>query len=192
MVTAVNSAPMVGATRTAAEARCRVCFGLSLLSAATPMFFMAEEIGAQRPYRYNDFLANREDILGERTGSGSALFRFYQDLITLNGRLKPIRGGNIDILHQSNDNRVIAFKRWLAEDQLIVIASLNNDAFASGYRIAKDMLAIPDGEWKEIFNSDAWTYGGQNVGNGGATLASTGGALNPIVPANGFVVLVKQ
>ena len=36
----------VGATRDYAEARCRVAFGLSLLSAGTPMFFMGEEVGA--------------------------------------------------------------------------------------------------------------------------------------------------
>ena len=46
----------------------RVAFGLSLLSAGTPMFFMGEEVGAQKPYRFNDFLANREDIKGDRAG----------------------------------------------------------------------------------------------------------------------------
>jgi 1,4-alpha-glucan branching enzyme len=87
MVTAVNSAPLVGATRIAAEARSRVCLGLSLLSAGTPMFFMGEEIGAQKRYTYDSFLANREDILGERAGNGTALFRFYQDLYS--GEFSP-------------------------------------------------------------------------------------------------------
>src|SRR5262249_37127309 len=83
IVVAVNWAPLFGATRAAAEARCRLCFGLSLFSAGTPMFFMGEEIGAQRQYTYNNFIANREDILGERVGNGKLLFRFYQDLISL-------------------------------------------------------------------------------------------------------------
>ena len=34
-------------------------------------------------------------------------------------------------------------------------------------------LAIPDAGWKEIFNSDAAIYGGQNVGNSGAMIPST-------------------
>jgi 1,4-alpha-glucan branching enzyme len=192
MVTAVNGAPLFGATRVAAEARARVCFGLSLLSAGTPMFFMGEEIGAQKQYTFNNFLANREDILGERTGNGKALFRFYQDLISLGGRLRSIRSHNIDILHQSNSNRVIAFKRWSGNEEVIIVASLNNAPFANGYVIEKDLLAIPNAGWKEVFNSDAALYGGQNVGNGGAVILSNQSRFNVVIPASGFVVFVKQ
>src|SRR5262249_52621696 len=66
IVCAVNSAPLGGETRDYAEARCRVAFGLSLLSAGTPMFFMGEEIGAMQPYRFNDFMSRREDLTGQR------------------------------------------------------------------------------------------------------------------------------
>jgi 1,4-alpha-glucan branching enzyme len=192
IVVAVNDAPLVDATRIAAEARSRVCFGLSLLSAGTPMFFMGEEIGAQKRYTVDSFLSHREDILGGRAGSGMRLFRFYQDLITLSRRLRSIRGHNIDILHQWNPNRVIAFKRWSGDEEVIIVASLNNIAFAGGYVVKKDVLAIPDVGWKEIFNSDAAIYGGQNIGNGGATIFSTQGRLNIVIPASGFVVFVKQ
>jgi 1,4-alpha-glucan branching enzyme len=192
IVVAVNGASLIGPTRIWAEARSRVCFGLSLLSAATPMFFMGEEIGAQKPYMVDNFLAHREDILGERSGNGKALFRFYQDLISLGHRLQSIRSQNIDILHQSNDNRVIAFKRWSGGEQVIIFASLNNLPFVSGYIIEKDMLAIPDARWQEIFNSDAALYGGQNVGNSGSTIPSTNGRLNVVIPASGFVVFVRQ
>jgi 1,4-alpha-glucan branching enzyme len=191
-VVAVNGAPLIDGTRDFAEARIRLCFGLSLLSAATPMFFMGEEIGAQKVYRYNDFINNREDILGEKSGDGRRLFTFYQELITVSGRLPSVRSHNIDILHQSNDNRVIVFKRWDASDQVIIAASLNNSPFADGYVVSKDPLAIPDGEWKEIFNSDAAVYGGQNVGNYGGILAASNGSINVKIPANGFVVLVRQ
>src|SRR3990170_1537658 len=192
MVTAVNGSPLVDATRIAAEARSRLCFGLSLLSAGTPMFFMGEEIGAQKRYTFDNFLSNREDILGEKTGNGKALFRFYQDLIGLSRRLRSIRSHNIDILHQSNPNRVIAFKRWNGEEEVIIVASLNNTAFANGYVIEKDLLAIPNAGWKEVFNSDAAVYGGQKMGNWRATIPSNQGRLNVVIPASGFVVFVKQ
>jgi 1,4-alpha-glucan branching enzyme len=192
MVAAVNSAPLVDTTRIAAEARSRVCFGLSLLSAGTPMFFMGEEIGAQKRYTFNTFLSNREDILGERIGNGKALFRFYQDLIGLSRRLRSIRSHNIDILHRSNPNRVIAFKRWSGEEEVIIVASLNNASFANGYVIEKDVLAIPNAGWKEVFNSDAAIYGGQKMGNWGAIIPSDQGRLNVVIPASGFVVFVKQ
>lgn len=192
MVTSVNGAPLVDGTRLAAENRSRLCFGLSLLSAGTPMFFMAEEVGAQKLYTYNNFLAHREDIIGEREGHGQAIFRFYQDLITLSGRRRSLRSRNIDIIHQWNANRVIAFKRWSGDEEVIICASFNKNPFVNGYIIEKDLLAIPNAGWKEIFNSDAAIYGGQNIGNFGATIYSNQGRLNVVIPANGFVLLVKQ
>jgi 1,4-alpha-glucan branching enzyme len=192
VVVAVNHAPLVDATRLSAESRSRVCFGLSLLSAGTPMFFMGEEVAAHNRYTYDNFLSNREDLLGERSGTGKAMFRFYQDLITLSRRLRSIRGHNIDILHHHNDNRVIAFKRWIDGEEVIIVASLASAAFHNGYVVAKDLLAIPNAAWKEIFNSDAALYGGHNVGNGGAVISSAQGRLNVIIPASGFVILVKQ
>jgi 1,4-alpha-glucan branching enzyme len=192
IVTAVNHAPLINATRLFAESRSRLCFGISLLSAGTPMFFMGEEIGAQQQYRYDNFLQKREDILGERHGNGAAIFRFYQDIITLRRRLGAVRNRNIDILHQHNSNRIIAFKRWNGDEEVIIVASLNNTAFVNGYVIERDMIAIPNAGWKEIFNSDAAVYGGQNLGNAGRTVPSTQGQLKVVIPANGFVVLVKQ
>jgi 1,4-alpha-glucan branching enzyme len=189
--TAVNDV-LNDATRPWAEARSRVSFGLSLLSAGTPMFFMGEEIGAKNRFTYDNFMNEREDILGERLNSGKSLFRYYQDLITLGRRQRSIRSHNIDILHQSNANRVIAFKRWSGDEEVIVVASLNNTPFADGYAIEKDQMAIPDGGWKEVFNSDAAVYGGQNMGNGGATIPSLHGRINTKIPANGFVVLARQ
>jgi 1,4-alpha-glucan branching enzyme len=191
IVTAVNGASLVGATRIAAEARSRVCFGFSLLSAGTPMFFMGEEIGAQKKYTFDKFKDNREDILGERNGDGKKLFRFYQELITLSRRLRSIRSRNIDILHTYNPNRVLVFKRWSGGEEIIIVASLNNTAF-NGYVIEKDLLAIPNAHWKEVFNSDAAIYGGQNIGNGGAIITSNQGRISVVIPANGFVVFVKQ
>ncbi len=191
IVTAVNGF-LFDNTRPWAESRSRVCFGFSLLSAGTPMFFMGEEIGAQKRYTYDNFVLNREDILGERDGNGKKLFRFYQELITLSRRLRSIRSHNIDILHVWDANRVIAFKRWSGSEEVIIVASLNNTAFNNGYIIEKDWLAIPNANWKEVFNSDAAIYGGQNIGNGGATISSNQGRLNVVIPANGFVVFVKQ
>lgn len=189
---AVNGAALIGETRLAAESRARLCLGLSVLSAGTPMFFMGEEVGASKKYTYDNFLANREDILSDRSGNGQLLFRFYQDLISLRRRLRSIRGHDIDILHQSNTNRVIAFKRWSGDQEVIIVASFNNQPFKNGYAITKDELAIPPARWKEVLNSDSTAYGGQNVGNLSAIVQSSGGRLNMVLPARGFVVFVRQ
>ncbi len=192
MVTAVDSAPLCGPTRDVAEARARIAFGLSLLSAGTPMFFMGEEVAARKRYGHADFLQNREDIAAERAGAGAPMFRFYQDLIRLRLRLRSIRTRSLEVLHACDATRVIAFKRWSGDEQVMVVANLANHPHLQGYRIARDALAVPDGLWREVLNSDAAAYGGANVGNCGAALRSSGGALQPVLPARGLLVLVRE
>jgi 1,4-alpha-glucan branching enzyme len=191
IVTAVNSAPLIGATRTYAEGRSRCVFGLSALSAGTPMFLMGEEIGAAKYFLYNTFASNKEDLIGARTGVGQFLFRFYQDLIALVKAQPAARSTAIDVIYRHNDNRVIAFTRSAPTPQLLVLASLNDAAFSQGYVIGTDSWRLPAGGWQEIFNSDAAVYGGGNVGNGGATLSVNNGQINAVIPAHGFVVLKK-
>jgi 1,4-alpha-glucan branching enzyme len=190
IVSAVNGAPLIGETRRYGEARSRFAFGMSVLSAGTPMFLMGEEIGAQKQYRYTDFINNREDLLGDRQTSGKLLFRFYQDLIQMRLNHSGLRSHLIDLLYVHNANRIIAFKRWDITEEFLIIGSLNNHSFPSGYSMNNSRIG--DGQWREIFNSDASVYGGDNIGNYGLNIPVTNGYINPIVPANGFVVLQKQ
>ena len=183
---AVNGAPLVGETRRVAEARCRFAAGVAILSAGTPMFLMGEEIGAQKPYRYRDFLDNREDLQGEKATYGAQLFRFYHDLIQLRRNHSGLRSHNIEIIHVHNANRVIAFRRWDNHEEFLIIASLNNYPFTSGYAIHHP--SIGDRQWQEIFNSDAEPYGGNNIGNYGIVMASNNNTLNPVTGANGLIV----
>ena len=191
MVTAVNGAPLIGATRFYAEARCRVAYGLASVSAGTPMFLMGEEIGAAKYFRYDDFNLNKEDLVGERTGNGQFLFRFYQDLNRLVTLRQSLRSRNIDVIYSHNDNRLIAFRRSIGDEQMLVIASFNDQPFSNGYFIQADPSRLQSGGWKEVFNSDASIYRGDNIGNYGATLGVQNGQINAIVPALGFVVLQK-
>lgn len=185
---AVNEAPLVGETRRVAEARARVTFGLSLFSAGTPMFFMGEEVGASKPYRYDTFMANREDLRGERAGAGASLFRFYQDAIRFARRHPSARARNIDIVHVNGEGRVIAFRRSWGRDELLVVASLNDAAYPH-YVVQTEAWRLPDGGWRELFNSDASLYGGDNVGNLGGSRPSVNGTIDLCVPARAFVVL---
>jgi 1,4-alpha-glucan branching enzyme len=190
IVAAVNSAPLIGETRRFAEARSRFACGMTMLGAGTPMFLMGEEIGAQKPYRYTNFLENREDLLGERQTNGQRLFRFYQDIIRLRLNHSGLRSHNIYINYIHNANRVIAFRRWDETEEFLIVASLNNYPFDGGYTI--ESLQIRDGQWQEILNSDATAYGGNNVGNLGITIPSSNGYIQIIIPANGFVVFQLQ
>jgi len=189
IVVAVNGAVLEGETRRYAEARTRFAAGLTLLAPAIPMFFMGEEVGAQRPYRYNDFLDNREDFAALRAGSGARLFRFYQDVLRLRWAHPAFRSHTCQIVHVHDTNRVLAFRCTSAGEDMLVVGCLNNWSFRNGYRIQDSRIA--DGQWREVFNSDADVYGGTNLGNPGQ-IASAGGIITVNIPANSVLVLQRQ
>lgn len=192
IVVAVNGAALLGDTRRYAEARVHFAAGMTLTAPGTPMFFMGEEVGASLPYRYDDFRAgreSREDYLALRAGAGANLFRFYADLIRLRLAHPALRGRTCEIVHTSDDNRMFAFRRWSSGEDMLVIGSLSNWAFRGGYRFQDTRIA--DGQWREVFNSDAATYGGADLRNTG-TIASLGGVITVNIPANCLIVLQRQ
>lgn len=171
-----------------AEARCRAAAALTLLTPGIPMFFMGEEVGAKEPYRYNDWLNHREDFVGLKKGEGAKLFAFYRDLIRLRRRSDALLSPNAAIVHVHDANRVVVSRRCLGEDDVLVVASLNNMPFADGYWLVSD--AILNGSWIEVLNSDADIYGGANVCNPEKRW-SDGGRINIRIPANGVAVFQR-
>jgi 1,4-alpha-glucan branching enzyme len=101
------------------------------------------------------------------------------------------RSQEIDILHVIGANRLIAFTRSAGNDRLLIIASLRNQPFLDGYAIQTDSGRLPDGSWREVFNSDAAIYGGSGIGNFGADVPASGGRFQARVPANGVLVFQK-
>ena len=191
ILVAVNDAPLLGDTRRYAEARCRFVGGLSMLSAGTPMFLMGEEVGAQKPFTYNRFYEDKEDLLELRATTGAPLFRFYSEIIRFRLAHAAVRSRNLEVIAADDAGRVIAFRRWDDGGDLLVVGSLANAAYDNpGYRLWHPSLG--DDGWRERFNSDSSDYGGDDVGNRGATLHASGGALDLVVPANGFVILQRQ
>ena len=97
-----------------------------------------------------------------------------------------------DIVHALPETRVIAFTRRLFDEDLLVVASLNNNAFADGYMIQTDQSRLPTGGYREIFNSDSARYGGSNLGNFGSAIPSNQGRIQLRIPARGFLVLKRE
>lgn len=87
--------------------------------------------------------------------------------------------------------RVLAFRRWDDSEELLVVASLNNRPFHTpSYQVRHEALAgVP---WRECFNSDAASYGGDNVGNLGGLVEPEDDRLDVVLPANGFCVFLRQ
>ncbi|XXX74571.1 alpha-amylase family glycosyl hydrolase [Sorangium sp. So ce134] len=188
IVTAVNGAPLVGQTRRFAEARCRFAFGVTMLSAGTPMFLMGEEVGATQDLIYNRVAEGKVDFAGERAGAGAKLFAYYRDLIKLRLAQEALRSREIEILSTDRARRLVCFLRSYGPDALLVVATLSNRPL---HDVVLDHPRLGDADWKEIFNSDSEIYGGDNVGNHGLALRSDGGRMRLTAPANGVVVFVR-
>jgi 1,4-alpha-glucan branching enzyme len=193
IVEAVNGAPLTGLTRWYAEARCRFAFGCLLGSAGTPIFFMAEEVGSQNDFPLDSagILAAREDIVGESLATGANLFAFYRGMIAFRAARPSMRGGSLAVVYVHDQNRVVAWTRQTAGEELLFVASLNNAPFSGGYSLACNPALLADGGWTEVFNSDAAVYGGDAVGNAGATLTASGGTISVVIPACGLVAFLK-
>lgn len=181
-----DTPPPEGELRRVAEARVRFVAGMTFLSAGTPMFLMGEEIGAVKDFTYDGFLENREDLHGERAGKGAHLFRFYADLIRLRRRHHALSASNIEILNIHNADRVIAFQRWSGPEHYLVVATLSDFGYPEGYTV--DAPHDAQGQWREIFSSDAAIFGGGGLSNEGE-IATVEGKLTVKVPARGFVVM---
>lgn len=84
------------------------------------------------------------------------------------------------------DNSVIAFSRHGAnwDDRLIIICN-----FTPLVREAYRLRATRPGCYVEVFNSDSVSYGGSNVGNGGAVQTDAEGTLAITLPPLGALIL---
>src|SRR5207248_3023939 len=98
--------------------------------------------------------------------------------------------------HIHNNNRVLAFQRWLDGNgrDVVVVACLNESPFPD-YQ-----LGFPQpGTWREVFNSEFYEFsGGPVVGNGGWVHAD-GPPLHDLphsatiaIPANGVLVFARD
>ncbi|HEY3755509.1 MAG TPA: alpha-amylase family glycosyl hydrolase [Opitutaceae bacterium] len=194
IVEAVNGAPLEGATRAYAEARCRFAFGALLASAATPMFFMGEEVGTPNPFPLDSsgLLANRINFVDDRSGIGAHLFAFYADMIRFRLARLSLKSGPLRVVYIDNANRVVAWVRSLDMETLFIVANLNNAPFANGYTLHCDPTGLVDGNWQEVLNSDQTSYGGAGVGNAPNILPAIGGVISVRIPACGFVALSKH
>lgn len=189
IVVASDGAPLFGDTRTYAEARCRFAYGVTALSAGTPMFLFGEEVGAQIRYKYKYVVESREDLHQMRATHGARLFHFYAQINLLRRRFSTLRTQQIDILFADDANRVLLFRRVDGAGDFIVAASLNDNSFDRGFIFHS--LPLPDAGWREIFNSNATEFGGDNVGNIGGTLHSYQGIFECVLPRNSVIVFER-
>jgi 1,4-alpha-glucan branching enzyme len=159
-----------------ARSRSKVATGLLLAAPGIPQIFMGQEFLENRQW-YDDPAVQSNLLEWAALNSGdksmSDQLRFTQDFIRLRWNQPALRGQSINPYYSSNNDRVIAFHRWIDGQPLdvVVVASLNDNPFF-GYQ-----LGFPQGgRWAELFNSDIYDnwVNPLTVGNHGAIYANGG------------------
>ncbi|QEH38274.1 1,4-alpha-glucan branching enzyme GlgB [Aquisphaera giovannonii] len=163
------------------RSRARVATGISLTAPGIPMLFMGQEFLEDKQWSDNvdDFPFLLLHWAGVEGGDKQMLdhIRFTRELIGLRWRQPALRGQGFRPVHMHDQNRVLAFHRWVpgeGHDVLVVVHLSTFNRF--DYRIG-----FPGGEWREVFNSDVYeNWVNPNVvGNGGRVLADG-------IPMHGF------
>jgi 1,4-alpha-glucan branching enzyme len=182
-----------------ARSRSRLAMGLLMTSPGIPMLFMGQEILAHEPW--NDTPGADTSIPWAALEAGDTIsadfLRFARELIGVHRRYEALRGEGCAIVHVHDDNRVLAFQRWVEGQgrDVVVVCSLNENTFQN-YAIG-----FPGpGRWREVFNSDVYDNWVNPIvaGNGGGVDAN-GPALHGLpasagltIPANGLLVFARD
>ncbi len=182
-----------------ARSRSRVATGLLLTAPGIPMLFMGQELLEPRQWHDSRSPEHLLDWSGLENGDRTVIdhLRFTRELIALRRRHPALRRGAVHAFHAHDDNRVLAFHRWIesAGRDVVVVVSLNDSTFWE-YRLGLPLT----GEWTEAFNSDVYDnyVNPQAAGNGGRVLAD-GGPLHGlpasakiVLPANSVLVFIRD
>lgn len=176
-----------------ARSRSRVATGLLMTAPGIPMLFMGEEFLEDKPWSDDPnpaFLVWWEGLT--KDPAMRDFHAFTRDLIGVRRRHPALRGEQTNAFHVHNDNRVIAFHRWLegVGRDVVVVASLSETTY-HGYQ-----LGFPrPGRWLEVFNADVYDSipNPDPKGNGGSVEANgppmhgLPSSASLVIPANGFL-----
>lgn len=157
-----------------ATSRSRVATGLLLTMPGIPMLFMGEEFLEDK--QWSDDVKGRPELLLFWPGLDGAdstmrdFLRFTRELIALRWRYPALRAEGYAGIHVHDENRVLAFRRWVpgVGGEVVVVLSLAEET-RHGYEIGFPAA----GFWREVFNSDVYErWVNPNVqGNGGGVHA---------------------
>lgn len=184
-----------------ARSRARVATGLILTAPGIPLMFMGQEFLEDKRWSDNpefdsDSLIWWQGLEGGQKAMADHL-RFTQELVGLRRRYPALRGESVHAYHVHNDNRVLAFHRWLEGigRDVVVVVSLNEATFYD-YE-----LGLPQaGQWREVFNSDIYDNWVNPLvaGNAGSIEASLPPLHNlpccarVVIPANSILVFTQD
>ena len=164
------------------------------------MLFMGQEFLEDK--QWSDNFSFHQDLLlnwaGLEAGDKQMIdhLRFTSELIGLRWRNPGLRGQGFRVVHVDDQNRVLAFHRWVegeGHDVLVVVHLSTFNRF--DYRIGMPSRGL----WREIFNSDVYeSWVNPNVvGNGGGggadeqAMHGFGYSAAFVLPANSILVFAR-
>ena len=179
------------------RSRSRVAMGLVVASPGIPHIFMGQEFLEDKPWSDNPQGAGLVWWGGLEVDKVMIDFlRFTRELFAVRAQLPGLKGAGLNVFHVNNQNRILAFHRWVPGrgQDVVVVVSLSETTY-SGYS-----LGFPgQGFWREAFNSDVYD-GWVNpwvAGNGGGIYAE-GGPMHGLpasagitIPANGVLIFAR-
>lgn len=185
-----------------ARSRARVATGLLMTAPGIPMIFMGQEFLEDKYWTDNPHAANLMIWWEGLEGKDKAMsdhHRFTRDLLWLRRNQPALCGEGINVFHVHNDNRVIAFHRWLPGigRDIVVVVSLNEGTF---YDHSYQLGFPGGGHWSEVFNSDIYDnfFNPVSQGNPGG-INATGSELHDLpcsagitLPANSILVFARD
>jgi 1,4-alpha-glucan branching enzyme len=181
-----------------ARSRSRLGMGLLLTSPGIPMIFMGQEFLEDR--QWSDTPGPSTLIGWEGVESAdntmSDFLRFTRELLQLRKDQPALCGEGCAIIHVHNQNRVLAFQRWVEGigNDVVVVATLSETNWYNYH------VGFPGGgRWREVFNSDVYDnwVNPTVAGNGGGVDASgppfhgLPNSASVTIPANGFLVFAR-
>jgi len=182
-----------------ARSRTRAATAILLTAPGIPHLFMGQEFledknWSDNPRDFKGTLLWWDGLSSERHMRDH--LTFTKDLVWLRRHLPVLRSDNVNPFHVHNDDRVLAFHRWMdaSGDDVVVVASFNDSTFWDY------TLGLPwPGGWREIFNSDYYDHfpNPQAAGNRGGTVAAGppmhgfGQSATVTIPANGVLLLAR-
>ena len=180
-----------------ARSRSRVATGLLLTSPGIPMLFMGEEFLEDKPWNDSNpkLLIDWDGLKSNKVMQD--YLHFCRDLIALRKRQPALRAEAVNVFHVHDENRVIAFQRWVvgAGRDIVVAATLSESTYWSY------VVGFPGrGKWLEVFNSDVYDnwVNPTAAGNGGGVTVNGPPmhgmpcSASVVIPANGFVVFARD
>jgi 1,4-alpha-glucan branching enzyme len=172
-----------------ARSRARVANGLLLTAPGIPMLFMGQEFledkfWSDNPGAFPGNLIWWDGLLQDRAMADH--LRFVRELVALRRQQPALTGESINPYYVHNDNRVLAFHRWMegAGRDVVVVASLSESTYP------RYELGFPQGgRWREAFNSDVYDnwVNPWRAGNGGAI--EVAGPPRDGLPASAAIVI---